>query len=112
MGSEFHWDWHFIGQSLPYLLGGLWTTIYVCVLAALLMFPISLIAAAGRMSAAWPICALASIYVNLFRSTPFLGQLVWIFFALPMLVHVEFSPVQAAVLGLALYIASYQAEVV
>jgi polar amino acid transport system permease protein len=111
-GSEYHWDWHFIGQSLPFLLGGIWTTLYVCVLAALLMFPLSLIAAAGRMSPLRPVRVLAGLYINLFRSTPFLVQLVWIFFALPMLVPLELSPVQAAVIGLALYIASYQAEVV
>src|SRR3954452_16188523 len=111
-GSGYEWDWHYIGQSLPYLIGGVWTTIYVCALAVLVMLPVALLAAAAKLSRFWPVRILAGAYINFFRSTPFLVQLVWIFFALPMLAPIELNPLQAAVIGLGLYIGAYQAEVV
>jgi polar amino acid transport system permease protein len=112
VGNGYGWDWHFLGQSLPFLAGGLWTTVYVCVLATVLMLPVSLLAASARMSRWIVLRAVASVYVNSFRSTPFLVQLVWIFFALPMLVPFQMNPVEAAVIGLALYIGAYQSEIV
>lgn len=111
MASGF-WDWHYIGQSLPFLAGGIVTTLSVCALAGVLMVPIALLAAAGRMSNAWPIRSAATLYVNFFRSTPFLIQLVWLYFALPMALPFEIGPVQAAVMGLALYTGAYEAEVI
>jgi polar amino acid transport system permease protein len=76
------------------------------------MVPISLLAAAGRMASLRPVRAVATFYVDFFRATPFLVQLVWLFFALPMLVDISLTGMQAAVIGLALYAGSYQAEVV
>jgi polar amino acid transport system permease protein len=111
-GSGMDWDWRFVVQSLPFLAGGFATTLYICLLAIILMFPIALLAAAGRMSDRRPLRALAGFYVDFFRSTPFLVQLVWIFFALPMLLDISLTATQAAVIGLALYIGAYQAEVV
>jgi polar amino acid transport system permease protein len=111
-GAAWDWDWRFIGRSLPFLIGGIGTTMLVCVIAAALMVPISLLAAAGRMSPFRAVRALATFYVDFFRATPFLVQLVWLFFALPMLVDISLTGMQAAVIGLALYAGSYQAEVV
>jgi polar amino acid transport system permease protein len=110
--TGYQWDWHFVGQSLPYLVGGVWTTLYVCAFATILMFPIALLAAGARMAPLWLVRFVGSFYINFFRSTPFLIQLVWIFFALPMVLPIELSPLQASVIGLALYIGAYQAEVV
>jgi polar amino acid transport system permease protein len=111
-GSGWQWDWHFIGQSLPFLLGGLGTTVLVCLAAVVVTIPVALLAAAGRMSRFAMARAAAKFYVDFFRSTPFLVQLVWLFFALPMLVDVNLTGLEAAIIGLGLYIGSYQAEVV
>jgi polar amino acid transport system permease protein len=110
--SNYRLDWHFVGQSLPFLLGGIGTTVYVSGAAALLTIPISLLAAAGRQSRFGPLRGLVKLYIDAFRSTPFLVQLVWFFFGLPILIDYRLSPVQAAVIALALYIGSYEAEVV
>jgi polar amino acid transport system permease protein len=55
---------------------------------------------------------MAATYVDVFRTTPFLVQLIWFFFVLPMLTGYELPAFQTAVLSLSLYIASYEAEVV
>lgn len=106
------WDWTAVQQSLNYLLGGIAVTAEVCAYAALLVIPISLLAAAGRQSRFTLVRRLVQLYLDFFRSTPFLVQLMWWYFALPILTGYTFTSMQAAVLGLAFYIGSYEAEVV
>lgn len=110
--AAYHWDWHFVRQSLPYLWGGVVTTLEVCGVAAALTIPISLLGAALRGSRLWPLRALGSLYVDVFRSTPFLVQLIWFYFVLPSTLNFPITGFQAAVVSLALYIGAYQTEVV
>lgn len=109
---QYAWDWRFVGQSLPFLIGGIATTVLVCVAAALLVVPIALIIAGLRQSSYRILRAFGAIYVDFFRTTPFLVQLIWLFFVLPMLTGYELGAFETAVLALALYIGAYQAEVV
>lgn len=54
----------------------------------------------------WP----AAVYVESFRSTPVLVQLVWIYYALPMMTGLQFGNVTALLIGLGLHSAAYFAE--
>jgi polar amino acid transport system permease protein len=49
--------------------------------------------------------------VDVLRSTPLLVQLMWIFFALPIVTGVALPPIAAGVLGLGLYAGAYLSEV-
>lgn len=55
---------------------------------------------------------LAVIYVETWRSTPILVQVVWIHFALPMLTGIRTEPLTSALLALTLNISAYAAEVI
>lgn len=55
----------------------------------------------------WP----AAVYVECFRSTPTLVQLVWIYYALPILLGLQMGNVMALVVGLGLHTAAYLAEI-
>lgn len=50
-------------------------------------------------------------YIEVFRCTPLLVQLVWMYYALPVLAGVEMSPATACFLTLSLYAGSFYAEV-
>jgi polar amino acid transport system permease protein len=78
----------------------------------MLVVPISLLGAAGRMSSHRLVRGVSTLYVDVFRSTPFLVQLFWLFFVLPVLTGFNITGMQAAVVGLALYIGSYETEVI
>jgi polar amino acid transport system permease protein len=108
----YDWDWSFVGQSVPFLLGGIAMTARVCAAAAVLVVPIALIMATLRQSRWRILRAVAAVYVDVFRTTPFLVQLVWFFFVLPMLTGYQLEAFETAVLALALYIGSYQTDVV
>ena len=110
--TGYRWDWRFVGQSLPFLLGGIATTAKVCLAAAMLVIPLALVVAALRQSRFGVLRGVAAVYVDVFRTTPFLVQLVWFFFVLPMLTGYQLAAFETAVLALALYIGAYEAEVV
>jgi polar amino acid transport system permease protein len=54
---------------------------------------------------------IAGGYIELFRSTPVLVQLVWIYYALPMLIGVQMGNLTSLVVGLGLHSAAYFAEI-
>ena len=55
----------------------------------------------------WP----AAVYVEFFRSTPALVQLVWIYYALPVLSGAQLGNIPSVILGLGLHSAAYFAEI-
>jgi polar amino acid transport system permease protein len=50
-------------------------------------------------------------YIELFRDTPVLIQLIWFFYAFPIIIGVQLSPFTAAALGLTLNTSAYCAEI-
>jgi len=53
----------------------------------------------------------ATVYVEFFRSTPTLVQLVWIYYSLPILTGLQLSGILAVMVGLGLNAAAYFAEI-
>lgn len=50
-------------------------------------------------------------YIEVFRCTPLLVQLVWVYYALPVLIGVEMSAATACFLTLSLYAGAFYAEI-
>jgi len=100
---EFAWN------ILPTLLKGSLVSIELTILAIsiglLLGIPLSL----GRVYGNRFIYACTTIYVEAFRGTPVLTQLFILYFGLPS-IGIMFPPFTAAVIGLGLNSAAYQAE--
>jgi polar amino acid transport system permease protein len=53
----------------------------------------------------------ASLYVDFFRATPVLAQLIWIYYALPILTGKSLTAFVAGSIGLSLYAGSFLAEI-
>ena len=53
----------------------------------------------------------ARLYVEVFRNTPVLVQIIWFFFAMPVVIGVEISAFMAAFLGITLNTSAFSAEV-
>ncbi len=98
-------------HNIPFLLLGFKISIYVS-LVCLVSSALVGIATSVALLARFRILRLvASFYIDLFRSTPLLIQLVWFYYALPILVGHSMTSLQAGILGLTLYQGSYMAEV-
>jgi polar amino acid transport system permease protein len=98
-------------KDLPFLLRGAQATIFVSFFALIIGMVIGLIIALLRISRLRALSFAASFFVDVLRSTPLLVQLMWIFFALPILTGVALSPIAAGVIGLGLYAGAYLSEV-
>ena len=99
----------FDGEMVWQFLAAAWVTLYLTVLAFLLAVPLGMLLAVSRVYGAGPVRAAARLYIELFRGTPVLLQLFVLYYGLAD--FVSLGPVQAAVLGLGLNYAAYEAEV-
>jgi His/Glu/Gln/Arg/opine family amino acid ABC transporter permease subunit len=98
-------------SDYPFLLQGLRWTIQISLVAMVGGSVLGLFIALGRLSRWRLIRYPASLYVDFFRTTPLLIQLVWIYYALPILIGHSLSSTQAGELGMSLYSASFLAEI-
>lgn len=98
-----------IWSFLPYLLAGARLTVILSVLAMALAMALGLVLAVARLYGPWPLRALTSAYIELFRGTPLLIQLYLLYYGLPRL-GVRLDAFVAGVLGLGLNYAAYEAE--
>ncbi len=94
---------------LPILAKGALTTLHVSLVAMVLAVAFGLLLALMRLYGAAPIQWISIFYIELIRGTPLLIQLFFIFYALPH-VGIKLSSFVAAVLGLGLNYAAYEAE--
>jgi His/Glu/Gln/Arg/opine family amino acid ABC transporter permease subunit len=85
-------------------------TILVSLLSMVVGVIIGLAVALARLSPLAPLRWLAAFYVDFLRSTPLLIQLVWVFFALPILLGYSLPPIVAGVATLGAYSGAYLAE--
>ena len=92
-------DPEFIGQQMPYILGGAPLTVIISIISIGLAIVLALVGAMGRLSKVAPIYAIASLYVSVVRGTPLIVQILFVFLALPQLVP-EASRVPAIILGI------------
>lgn len=111
MSSSYAWDFSVVFKHLPFLLEGLRVTVVVSLLAMVVGVIVGLVVALARLSPMAPLRWLAVFYIDFLRSTPLLIQLVWVFFALPILLGFSLTPVTAGVSTLGAYSGAYLAEI-
>lgn len=109
---------HLVWLNLPVILGGLALTIQYAIVAIILMVIFGLIAALMRLSKIAVLRWIASIYVEIFRSTPLLVQLFFIVLGLPAILPVNqwfgqlMYPILSAALTLGLNEGAYVTEII
>jgi polar amino acid transport system permease protein len=109
--SAYVWHFEAFYRHLPFLLTGVRYTVLVSVLAILVGLVAGLAAAMIRLYGPRPLGWLTAFYVDFVRSTPLLVQLVWVFFALPILIDRSLPPLAAGVFTLGIYSGAYLAEI-
>ncbi|HWR64414.1 MAG TPA: amino acid ABC transporter permease [Candidatus Thermoplasmatota archaeon] len=99
----------FFINSLPDLFSGLGYTLLLTFISITAGFFLGLALGLGRVYGNKIVNGFCVGYIELIRGTPLLVQLFIIYFGLPQ-IGIIFSPIQAALLGLALNSGAYQAE--
>jgi polar amino acid transport system permease protein len=104
------WDFGAIVPFLPDLFAGAVTTLALTVLVLIVGTVTGLILAVLKTSGRRWIVVPTSLYIDFFRTTPPLVQIIWIYFVVPQFVPVDLNPFWAAVVALGLNIGAFLAE--
>ncbi|HEY1329136.1 MAG TPA: amino acid ABC transporter permease [Casimicrobiaceae bacterium] len=108
---KYEWDFKIVLDSLPILLRGLVVTVELWIAALVLGLALGLAISLARVSGRAWLNAPAIGYVEAFRNTPVLVQLIWFYYAFPIVLGQQLTPFVAAVLALTLNTSAYSAEI-
>jgi polar amino acid transport system permease protein len=108
----YHWDFGILWTYRSLLIAGLGYTLLFTAICVVLGLVIGLAAGIGRLSTNRLISVPLRVYVELFRCTPVLVQLVWFYYALPVLTGLQISAITAATLCLSLYGGAFYSEII
>ena len=109
MGS-FTWDWNVVFNSFPKLMSGLGLTLQLTAISAVIGLVAGFLVCLMAMSKIAPLRWLAIAFIEIFRCTPALVQIVWIFYCVPIFFGIFWDPFTMAVLALGLNITAFNAE--
>lgn len=107
----YNWDFYTVLQSFDLFVHGIWITFLYTIGSVTLGVIIGLTACFARLSRFALLRITARSYQELFRCTPLLVQILWAYYALPMLLGVSISNTAAGLLTLSLYVGSFYAEI-
>ncbi|MDE2573035.1 MAG: amino acid ABC transporter permease [bacterium] len=97
--------------AVPFILAGVPMTLWISFAALAIGVLIGLPVGALRTTNIRAVDTLLGVYVEVFRNTPVLVQIVWFYYVLPILLHVNLGAVDAGILALGLNTSAYLAEI-
>jgi len=103
-------DFSVVIHNLPLLIQGAGVTLVVALASILAGLVLGMLVCLGRLSGNRLLRGGMKVYISALRGIPILVNLMIVFYMLP-LVGVEVPPVLAAILGLSLNSAAFQAEI-
>ena len=97
-------------QTVLLMLDGTQITLEIFFITLIIALPLGLMASLGRISHWKPLSLLMEFYIWLMRGTPLMLQLLFVYFALPM-IGIRLPDIAAALLAFTLNYAAYFAEI-
>lgn len=107
----YHWDFNAVWQNYDLFLEGMWITIVYTVGSIVFGIIVGFLTCGARLSRWRALQAIARAYQEIFRCTPLLVQLLWFYYAFPLLVGGSIDNRVAAMLTLSLYVGAFYAEI-
>jgi len=109
--TNYQWDFFTVWQNYDLFLYGMWITVVYTFGSIFFGVIIGFMTCAARLSNWRSLQAIARIYQEIFRCSPLLVQLLWFYYAFPLLVGGSIDNRVAAMLTLSLYVGSFYAEI-
>ncbi|MCK4785298.1 MAG: amino acid ABC transporter permease [Desulfobacteraceae bacterium] len=97
-------------KYIPYLIAGAWLSLQIAFLAFCGGMVIGLLGAMGKTFGGRIVRSVVGFYVTFFTNTPQLGQIYFLFFALPE-VGILLTPYEAVLIGMTLNAGAYLTEI-
>jgi len=108
---KYEWDFKVVADNFPLLLRGLVVTVELWAIAFVIGLSLGFVVSLARISGRAWMNTPAIAYVEVFRNTPVLVQLIWFYYAFPIVLGQQLSPFTAATLALILNTSAYCAEI-
>jgi polar amino acid transport system permease protein len=108
---SYSWQWRQIWDYRQVFVRGAEVTATLTFWALIIGMALGLLLGLMRSSRLSILRVPAAIYIDAFRATPILVQLVWIYYALPIVMGVQMGNMTAASIGIGLHEAAYIAEI-
>lgn len=105
-------DWSVIPSFLPQLLAGARVTTLIALAGLVGGTILGLITGLMRAYGGPILNAVALVYIELIRGTPIVVQVMFLYFAMPILTGLRIDPMSAAVLAIVVNAGAYIAEIV
>jgi His/Glu/Gln/Arg/opine family amino acid ABC transporter permease subunit len=109
MRYELHWE--ILITQTPFILEGLWTTLWISVTSMALALIFGIFIVLFRISRRRSFRYVAITWIEFWRGIPLLVALVWFTYGIAAIIGIRFDPYIAGILILGLNAAAYQAEI-
>lgn len=107
----YKWDFSIISQYWDLFLYGLWVTTLYTVGSIILGILIGALVCGARLSQWKSLGFIARVYQEIFRCSPLLVQLLWFYYAFPLIIGITVDNHVAAMLTLSLYVGAFYSEI-
>ncbi len=108
---HYQWDFAFLLHYLPLLERGILVTLAYTAVTILIGLMIGLLVGLGRLSKSILVNIPLVAFIEAFRCTPLLVQIVWFYYALPVVLGIQIPATAAAVMTLSCYTGAFYAEI-
>ncbi len=105
-------NWLIILDFIPQLLKGAQVTVHITVVGLLGGVVLGAIAGLMRAYGNAVINAIAFVYIEVIRGTPIVVQVMFLYFALPVLASIRIDPMTTAIMAIVINAGAYIAEIV
>jgi ectoine/hydroxyectoine ABC transporter permease protein EhuC len=108
---DYVFEWSVVSKNWVYLVQGVWLTLVITAIALSIAIIVGLGVGLMRISSKGLSRRIAKAYIEVFRNTPALVQLIWVYYCLPVLTGINLSPAASCVVALSINGAAYVAEI-
>ena len=97
--------------NLKFLLSGLTTTIFISVVSIIISMLLGFVVAIPSLAKNRFLTYINIGYVEIVRAVPLLVLILWIYYGLPIMMGISFSPFVSGIIALAISESAFQAEI-
>jgi len=97
--------------NIKFLLSGLTTTIFISVVSIIISMILGFIIAIPSLAKSKFLTYINISYVEIVRAIPLLVLILWIYYGLPIMTGISFSPFVSGIIALAISESAFQAEI-
>ena len=97
--------------NIKFLLSGLTTTIYISIISIIISMILGFIVAIPSLAKSKFLTYINVGYVEIVRAIPLLVLILWIYYGLPIMTGISFSPFVSGIIALAISESAFQAEI-